>query len=199
MAKVAEINSGLKLLKEKLSSKPTRDTMLEQLFDSLFDAVHRNSSKLSDDVQTRLVELKNAMQDIQASSEKTSGDSLQKITAELNKIMSSFVRGQNQASTALINRVGTFEAKAATNHQSVKKQIDKAVGDSIGKIKQEIQGIPKTDLSEFRDALIELATQKEPDFTSITARLDRPKEWEFEFVYETLGNKIDKVIATEVK
>ena len=52
-------------------------------------------------------------------------------------------------------------------------------------------------LSDVNDALVELG--KEPDLTSITERLDRPKEWEFEFVYEGRSSKIDRVIATEVK
>ena len=196
MARVSEINSGLKLLKDKLSSKPTRDTMLEQLFDSLFDAVHRNSAKLSGDVQDRLLELKNAMRDGQASSEKISGDSLQKITVEVSKMLDSLAHAQSKASTDLIKRVGAFEVKSETNHKSVKKQIDKAIGDSVGKLKLEIQGIPKTDFSEVNEALIEIG-RHEPDFTSITERLDRPKEWEFEFVYE--ADKIDRVIATEVR
>jgi len=191
----------LQHIKSQLDGKPSKEILIDQFFESLFKVVHKNSQDLSSDIQGRLGEMKDAIKNIQSHAEQNSDVTLQSIVAEVSKTLNSFQHGTNTNTVKLINRIGALESKSETNHQSVSKQIDKAIGDSVGRLKQEIRDIPQTNLSDVNDALIELAKQQTPetDLSSITDRLDRAKEWEFEFIYKRLGGKIDKVIATEIK
>ena len=191
----------LQHIQDQLKGKATKEILIDQFFESLFKVVHKNSQTLSTDIQGRLGEMKDAIKAIQTHSEANSDVTLEKIAVEVAKTLNSFQNGTNKNTVKLINRVGDVEKALQSNSLSVQKQIDKSIGDSVARIKREIQDIPQTNLSDINDALIAIGTKEtpEPNLTSITERLDRAKEWEFEFVYKTFGGKIDKVIATEIK
>ena len=182
----------------QLEGRPTREQLIDQFFESLFKTVHKNSQTLSGDVQGRLVEMKDAIKAIQSHAEQNSDVTLEKIIAQVGKTLNDFMHGTNTNTVKLINRVGDVEKQLKDNSESVKAQIDKAIGDSVARLKREIQDIPKTDLGEVTEGILELSKVPPTDLTSITDRLDKRKEWEFEFIYKTLG-RIDRVIATEIK
>ena len=194
VAKVSEINAGLKVLKRKMNGKTGNKSVIDELFAGLFESVYKNSSALSGDIQKQLNELQKAVVGFGSDVNRKSDAATEKMIRALSDVVKTITRGQSEASDKLSQRI--IELEKAETHKT--SEIKKALGDGLGRIEKGINSIPKTDLNSVEEAILELAKIDFPetDLEPLTKLLERPKEWEFEFIYS--GNRIDKVIATEV-
>ena len=195
MAKVSEINAGLKTLKKKMSGKTGNKSIVDELFAGLFESVHKNSSALSGDIQKQLNELQQAVVGFGSDVSRKSDVATEKTIRALSDVIKTITKGQSEADEKLSQSITAFE-KAETHKTS---EIKKALGDGLGRIEKGINAIPKTDLSSVEEAILELAKIDFPetDLEPLTKLLERPREWEFDFIYS--GNRIDKVVAIEIK
>ena len=194
MAKVSEINAGLKVLKRKMNGKTGNKSIVDELFAGLFESVHKNSSALSADIQKKLNELQQAVVGFGSNVNRNSDTATEKVIRALSEVVKTITKGQSDASDKFSQRIAALEKTESEKSSDIKK----ALGDGFGRIEKGINSIPKTDLNSVEEAILELAKIDFPetDLEPLTKLLERPKEWEFEFIYS--GNRIDKVIATEV-
>ena len=186
----------LSFIKAQLDGKTSDEVLIEKLFNSLFESVHKNSAVMSGGIQTKLNELQRVVGAFGADVNKNSNASLEKIIKGLNEVVATLTKGQNAADRVLIQRLNELEKSVNKKPPDVKGLL----GDAVGRIEKGINAIPKTDLSPIEEAILELSKIDIPqtDLEPLTKLLERPKEWEFEFVYKKRGGGIDKVLATEV-
>ena len=187
-------------IKAQLEGKTGNQALVDTLFESLFDSVHKNSSAVSADIQKKLNELQRVVGAFGSDVNRNSDASLAKIIGGLNEVVAAISKGQNEANDKLSNQISALEKSVAANNKSSSRALQKSVGEGLGRIERGINAIPKTDLSPVNEAILQIAKIDIPqtDLEPLTKLLERPKEWEFEFVYKKFGGAIDKVLATEI-
>lgn len=187
-------------IKAQLDGTPTREVLVDSLFEGLFKATVENAQRLSSDVSGSITEARKASE----SGLQQATNDLKAEIAQLPKpLLEAFV-GHHDALNARVDRLEQMLADFGPKRD---KAVSTAVDALESRMSKSMQGFArrldklpkpeKVDLDPISQALVALSAKK-VDLSVIEKKLDKPKKWVLTPVYKDFGNEIDHVIAEEV-